>query len=74
MADQALELAREYRDKLTEALDLMKKKDEDFIAALRWIAQTVHQAHHGDVNYTWESCNKIVCYYIRQLLQPLEKI
>lgn len=37
--------------------------------AVRWVAQSVHQAHHEG---PLESCARATCDYARQMLQPAE--
>lgn len=39
----------------------------DPVAFVKWMAQTVHQAYHGDG--TWETCKKDVCASARRWIE-----
>jgi len=45
--------------------------NNDPVAFVRWMAQTVHQAYHGDG--TWETCNKDICTSARRWINDFFK-
>lgn len=44
-------------------------KVEDLKEAIRWTAQTVHQAHHADQDGTFNECPKLVCQHAKEKLE-----
>ena len=38
------------------------------------LAQQVHQAYHGDVDYTWRECRKGVCANVQAALREAENV
>lgn len=28
---------------------------------IEWVAERVHQAHHGDGKETWQTCGRVLC-------------
>jgi len=71
--EKLFRLAKESQAQSDAAIALLEQKDRDFTKTLSWIAQTVHQAYHLEMNGTWRDCPKSICDAIRQLSVPLEK-
>jgi hypothetical protein len=43
------------------------------VEALRWTAQTVHQAHHSGA-VTWENCGMGICAFVQNEMSRIEEL
>lgn len=63
---------RELAERLTELEDetsIQKKKLDLARDGIRWLVQTLHQAHHDGFN---QECPKNTCAYARELLEEIK--
>ena len=41
---------------------------QQLVTAIVWMAQTTHQAYHGQSNKTWRDCSKSICKYATEIV------
>lgn len=55
-------------DALGGKIDALLAEREELREAVRWVAQTVHQAHHQEQPGTFETCPKSTCDHAAKVL------